>query len=167
MTTFAYPLAQRPMMLRSLVVADLMTHSPLAFEKQMPIPKAAALLQFNGLDAAPVIDEHRRLVGIVTSASCAAWEEFSLRSAPHGFSLEELDSTPLWEISSPIIESVREDGPADEVIDRLAERRARRIYVVNDRDELVGVVSVADLIRHLTQRVDGQRVSRAGAALLC
>jgi CBS-domain-containing membrane protein len=167
MTTFAYPLAQRPMMLRSFVVAKLMTPTPLAFEKQMPIQKAAALLKFNGLDAAPVIDEHRRLVGIVSSASCAAWEEFSLRSAPHGFGLEELDSTPVWEISSPVVESVREDASADEVIDRLAERRARRIYVVNDQGELVGVVSVADLIRHLTQRVDGQRVSRAGAALLC
>ena len=167
MTTFAYPLAQRPMMLRSFVVAELMTPNPLAFEKQMPIQKAAALLQFNGLDAAPVIDEHGRLEGIITSASCAAWEEFSLRSAPHGFGLEELDLTPVWEISSPVVESVREDAPADDVIDRLAQRRARRIYVVNEHHELVGVVSVADLIRHLTERVDCQPVSRAGAALLC
>jgi CBS domain-containing membrane protein len=167
MTTFAYPRAQRPMMLRSFVVADLMTSNPLAFEKQMPISKTAALLQFNGLDAVPVIDEHRRLVGVVTSASCAAWEEFSLRSAPHGFGREELDSTPVWEISNPVVESVREDAPADEVIDHLAQRRGRRIYVVNQRHELVGVVSVADLIRHLTERVNGRPVSRAGAALLC
>jgi CBS-domain-containing membrane protein len=167
MATFAYPFAPRPMMLRSFVVAELMTPNPLAFEKQMPIQKAAALLQFNGLDAAPVTDEHGRLVGIITSASCAAWDEFSLRSAPHASGLEDLDLTPVWEISSPVFESVRADAPADEVIDRLAERRARRIYVVNERHELVGVVSVADLIRHLTQRVDGQPVSRAGAALLC
>jgi CBS-domain-containing membrane protein len=155
------------MMLRSFVVAELMTPNPLAFEKQMPIQKAAALLHFNGLDAAPVIDEHGRLTGIITSASCDAWEEFSLRSAPHGVVREDLDLTPVWEISSPVFESVREDAAADEVIDRLAERRARRIYVVNESHELVGVVSVADLIRHLTERVDGQPVSRAGAALLC
>ena len=167
MTTFAYPLAQRPMMLRSFVVAELMTPNPLSFEKQMPIQKAAALLQFNGLDAAPVIDEHGRLEGIITSASCAAWEEFSLRSAPHRFGLEELDLTPVGEITSPVFESAREDAPADEVMDRLAQRRARRIYVVNERHELVGVVSVTDLIRHLTERVDGRPVSRAGAALLC
>jgi CBS-domain-containing membrane protein len=133
----------------------------------MPIQKAYALLQFNRLDAAPVVDERHRLAGIVSAANCAAWEEFSLRSAPHGFGRIELDLTPVWEISSPTIESVRDHAPADEVIDRLAERRARRIYVVNDGDELVGVVSVADLIRHLTERVDGQPVSRAGAALLC
>jgi CBS-domain-containing membrane protein len=73
----------------------------------------------------------------------------------------------VWEISNPVVESVREDAPADEVIDHLAQRRGRRIYVVNQRHELVGVVSVADLIRHLTERVNGRPVSRAGAALLC
>jgi CBS-domain-containing membrane protein len=155
------------MVLRSFDVAELMTPNPLAFEKQMPIQKAAALLQFNGLDAAPVIDEHGRLVGVVTSTACAAWEEFSLRSSPHGFGREVLDLTPVLEISGPVVESVREDTPADEVIDRLAERRARRIYVVNERHELVGVVSLTDLIRHLAERVDHQPVSRASAALLC
>jgi CBS domain-containing protein len=167
MTTFAYPITPRPMVLRSFVVADLMTPNPLALEKHMPIQKAAGLLEFNGLDAAPVVDERGRLVGIVTSASCAAWEEFSVRSAPHGLVREDLDLTPVWEITGPVVESVREDAPADEVLDRFANRRARRIYVVNQRHELVGVFSMADLIRHLTQRADDQSASEAGAALLC
>ena len=167
MTTFANPVAPRPMMLRSFAVAEIMTPNPLAFEKQMPIQKAFALLQFNRLDAAPVVDEHRRLAGIVTAASCAAWEEFSLRSSPHGFVPKELDMTPVWEISSSAVQRVRENASADEAIDRLAERRVRRIYVVNDYDELVGVVSMADLIRHLTQRASRPQVSKAGAAQLC
>jgi CBS domain-containing protein len=164
MTKFAYPIAPRPTALRAFTVAELMTPNPLAIEKQMPIQKAYALLEVNRLDSAPVVDELRRLVGIVSSASCAAWEEFSLRSLPHGFSREELDFTPVWEISGPIVQCIREDAPASEVIDRLAERRARRVYVVNHRDELVGVVSMSDLIRHLTQRANGPLASRAGVA---
>jgi CBS-domain-containing membrane protein len=167
MTTFANPVARRPLALRSFIVAEIMTPTPLAFEKQTPILKVAGLLQFYGLDAAPVIDEHGRLVGVVTSAACVAWEEFSLRSDPHAFAREDLGSTPVWEISGPVVESIREDQPTDEVIDRLADRRARRIYVVNHRCKLVGVVSMANLIRHLTERTDCQPVSRAGAALLC
>jgi CBS-domain-containing membrane protein len=151
------------MVLRSFAVAELMTPNPLAFESQMPIHKAAALLQFNGLDAAPVVDERGRLVGVVTSAGCAAWEEFSLRSAPRGFVQEDL--TPVREITSPVVESVREAAAADEVMDRFAERRTRRIYVVNEQRELVGVFSVADLIRHLSERCECRPVSRAGAAL--
>lgn len=167
MTTFASTVAPRPMMLRSFTVAEIMTPNPLGFEKQMPIQKAFALLQFNRLDAAPVVDERRRLAGIVTAASCAAWEEFSLRSAPHGFVPKELDATPVWEISSPILERVRESAPVDEAIDRLAERRVRRIYVVDKHDELVGVVSMSDLIRHLSERAPCPQVSKAGAAQLC
>jgi CBS domain-containing membrane protein len=164
MTTFASPVAPRPMVLRSFTVAEIMTPNPLAFEKQMPIQKAFALLQFNKLDAAPIIDEHRRLAGIVTAASCAAWEEFSLRSSPHGFVWEDLDLTPVWEISSPVVESIREDASTHQVIDRLAQQRARRIYVVNNRHELMGVVSMTDLIRHLTERADGPLIARAGGA---
>jgi CBS domain-containing membrane protein len=154
MTTFAYRHASRPMVLRSFTAADVMTPNPLAIEKVAPIQRAYAFLQFNELDASPVVDEHRRLVGIVSIASCAAWDEFSLRSSPHGFSREELDGTPVWEITNPTVESVRDDESTDEVIDRLAQRRARRIYVVNPRRELVGVVSMSDLIRHLTLRSD-------------
>jgi CBS-domain-containing membrane protein len=167
MTTFANPVARRPLALRSFIVAEIMTPNPLAFEKQTPIHNVADLLQLNGLNAAPLIDEHGRLVGVATSVACVGWEEFSLRSCPHAFAREDLGSTPVWEISSPVVESIREDNPTDEVIDRLADRRARRIYVVNNRRVLVGVVSMANLIRHLTERADCQPVSRAGAALLC
>jgi CBS-domain-containing membrane protein len=143
-----------------------MTPNPLAFESHMPIHKAAAQLQFNQLEAAPVIDERRRLAGTVTAASCAAWEAFSLRSSPHGFASAELDRTPVSEISSPVVEYIRDGAPADAAIDRLAERRVRRIYVVNRHDELVGVVSVSDLIRHVTERTT-RPPSKAGGALLC
>jgi CBS-domain-containing membrane protein len=167
MTTFVSQVARRPTMLRSFIVAEIMTPNPLGFEKHMPIQKAFALLQFNQLDAAPIVDERRRLAGIVTAASCAAWEEFSLRSSPHGFVPSELDMTPVWEISSPFVERIRDDAPADDAIDRLAERRVRRIYVVDKHDELVGVVSMADLIRHLTDRAARPQVLKAGAAQLC
>jgi CBS-domain-containing membrane protein len=114
-----------------------------------------------------VIDESGRLVGVVTAAACDAWEEFSLRSSPHGFAPEKLDWTAVFEIASPAALSVRHNAPAREVIDRLVQSRARRIYVVNDWDELVGVVSMSDVLRHLNEDGNPGRVSRAGATHLC
>lgn len=149
MTTFASPVAPRPSMLRSNRVAEIMTPDPIAFEKDMPIQKAYALLRYHNLDAAPVIDEERRLAGVVTAASCAAWEEFSLRSSPHGFVPTEFDGTPVWEITSPIVERIRDNESIEKAVARLAERRVRRLYVVDRDDELVGVVSRSDLLRQL------------------
>lgn len=157
----------RPMTLRSFTVAEIMTPKPLAFEKSLPIQTAFALLQCNRLDAAPLVDERHRLAGIVTVASCAAWDEFSLRCSPHAVDAKGYDKTTVWEISSPVVERVREDASAEEAINRLADRRVRRIYVVNQDDELVGVVSISDLIRHLTERTSRPSVSRTDAALLC
>ena len=163
MTTFAPQVAPRPKVLRSFAAKDLMTRNPLVLEKQIPIRRASALLQIHRLDAAPVVDELGRLVGVITNVSCAAWEESSQRSSAHGFVRDNLYLTPVSKICSPIVESIRDDASNHEVIDRLAERRARRIYVVNKRHELVGVVSISDLIRHLTQRSAGSLSSRATA----
>lgn len=167
MTKLAPRVLPRPTRLRSTRVAEIMTLNPIAFENHMPIQKAWALLKFNQLDCAPVVDEDHRLAGVVTAANCAAWEEFTLRSSPHGCVPAELDMAPVWEISSPVAERISEGAPADEAITRLAERRVRRIYVVNREDELVGVVSMGDLIRHLTERATHPRASTAGASQLC
>jgi CBS-domain-containing membrane protein len=143
-----------------------MTPNPLSFDKNMPILAAFALLKLHELDAAPVIDDSGRLAGVVTAAACATWEEFSLRSSPQGRGPKDLDCTAISKIASPAVESVRHGTPSREVIDRLVQRRARQIYVVNDRNELLGVVSMSDVLRHLNE-VGGRRLPRAGATHLC
>jgi CBS domain-containing membrane protein len=167
MTTFAYPAAPRPMVLRPFTAAELMTRNPVSFDQNMPIQQAFALLKHHRLEAAPLIDEQGRLAGVVTAAACAAWEEFSLRSSRHGFVPEDLDWTAVFEIASADVASVSQSASSREVIERLVERRTRRVYVVNDADMLVGVVSMADVLRHLIAGGDGRVVSRAGAARLC
>jgi CBS-domain-containing membrane protein len=163
MTSFAISNAPRPVLVHSSLVAELMTQKPLAFEKTMPIQKAFALLQFNKLDAAPVVDEHHRLAGVVTSASCHAWEEFTLRSSSDSLIPRHLDVTPVWEISNPNVESIHQDAPASDVIDRLVEGRARRMYVVDSDHALVGVVSIADVVRHFIESADDSAVLKKSA----
>lgn len=151
MTTFAYPVASRPMMLRLSTAAELMTPNPLSFDTNMPIQKANALLTLHELDAAPLVDRAGRLVGVVTSAACAAWEEFTLRASPADTVQELLDWSSVVEIASPAGETIPHDAPSRDVIERLVRSRARRIYVVGEWDELVGVVSMSDVLRHLSE----------------
>jgi CBS-domain-containing membrane protein len=161
MTTFASSIAKRPMMLRLSTAAELMTSDPLSFDKNMPIPKAGALLKLHSLDAAPMTDEFRRLVGVVTASACDAWAEFTLRSSPQRFVQQMHDRTPVAEIANPVVESVRRNTAGQEVVDRLVQRRARRIYVVNDWNELIGVISMSDVLRHLTEAGYSRRAEPA------
>jgi CBS-domain-containing membrane protein len=113
------------------------------------------------------VDEYGRLAGIITSANCAAWDDFSRRSSVHAINREHPDLTPVREISSSAAEHIHEDAPASEVVDRLVNRRARRIYVVNKDSKVVGVVSMADLIRHFIDSGNEFAHSRVRALAMC
>ena len=167
MTQLANSIATRPMSLRLSTAAELMTASPLSFDKKTPIHKASALLKFHNLEAAPVVDEYGRPIGVVTSAACADWQEFCVRSSPHGFISEDFDRTTVAEITNPAVEIVHEHDPSREVIETLHHQRLRRVYVVNDNGELIGVVSTADVFRHLLADGISRRPLGAGGSLLC
>lgn len=159
MTTFTHPISLRPKRLRANCVAELMTVRPLAFEERLPISTALALLQLSGLEAAPIVAEDGRLVGVVNRESFAAWKEFSLRSSPCRPLWEEPDMAPVWLISCPAVESIRDEAPVREIMHRLFRGSARRIYVVDREDRLVGVTSLTDLFRGLLEYDHPEKVA--------
>jgi CBS domain-containing protein len=129
------------------LAAELMTPNPLAFHGRTPIQKASALLKLHVLDAAPMIDDSSRLVGLVTAAACVDWEEFTLRSARNEFTPHDLGPATVSEIAIPAPVSVAATASTREVIALFLEYRDRRIYVTNECGELVGVISMSDVLR--------------------
>jgi CBS domain-containing protein len=158
MTTLANAVAMRPMVLRLSTAAELMTRNPLSLDKSLPISAAIALLDSTGLAEAPMVDELNRPEGVVARAACTDWQEFGVRSSPYGVTSEGLDQTTIAQIANPIIKTVHSDDHFREVIEKLLRSRLRRVYVVNDAEELIGVVSITDVLRHLLVGDDGQRV---------
>jgi CBS-domain-containing membrane protein len=167
MNARASSIATRSLTLRLSTAAELMTPNPLSNKQGDSLQTVAALLSFHELDAAPVTDDAGRLVGLVSAEACAAWEAYSRRSSPHGWSAADLDETDISEIVSPIVKHVRDDATPQEVIAMLSQQKARRAYVVNSADELVGVISVTDVLRLVGNGSSPKRVYRAAAALLC
>jgi len=163
MINSALPPVLWPNALRSRTVAEIMTPDLLAFGKQMPIQKATALLRFNELEAAPVVDDLGRLAGVVTLESCVAWEDFSRRSSAQGAPYDYPDLTPVMDISSAAVDRIREDASASDVIEPLIKRWARRIYVVDSDSKVVGVVSMTDLVRHFIENANDLAPSGACA----
>src|SRR4029079_3195299 len=134
----ANSIATRSMMLRLSTAAELMTPNPLSFTQGESLQKVAALLSFHELDAAPVTDDDGRLVGLVSADACAAWEAYSRRTSPHGFSAADLDETDISEIVSPVVQRGRDGVASQDVIDLLRQVKARRVYVVNAENDLLG-----------------------------
>ena len=117
----------RPKVLRLSTAAELMTANPLSFHKGDSLHKVAALLDFHGLEAAPVVDHSGRLVGLVSAHACAVWAEFSRRSSPHGFSAADLNETDISDIVNPVVETVRENASGQDVLEMFARGHVRRV----------------------------------------
>jgi CBS domain-containing protein len=149
MTALTYPIVPQPVALRTAGEAKLTMRNPLAFEVHTPIQQVAETLRQHALEAAPVVDDSGRLVGVVTAEACNAWEEFTLRSARDRFSSGSLGSTAVWEITSPNAASIREGFSRREILELFVHQRHRRVYVTNRRNELVGVISMSDILRCL------------------
>jgi CBS domain-containing protein len=149
------------MALRLSTAAELMTRKPLSFDKNMPIHAAIALFDSNGLSEAPVVDEFNRPEGVITRAACVDWQEFCVRSSPYGFTSDGFDQTTVAEIGNPVIKTVHSDDDTRKVIEKLLRSRLRRVYVVNDAEELIGVVSITDVLRHLLAGTNDQTVECA------
>ena len=165
MTTFAQVRAMRPLVLRPATAGEMMNSRPLVFEASMPVQKAAGLLKHHRLEAAPVVNDEGRPLGVVTAAACAAWEDYTRRSAPQGAARP--DWTAVAEIANPNIDLAPLTAQSAELIELFVERSSRRIFIVDQAGVLVGVVSMSDIARQLSESNLSWPARRASALHLC
>lgn len=147
---------------------DVMTQHPGAISQDATSMEAAALLCARRFSALPVIDEVGRPVGVLNGSDLVRHQTAvasRLRpmlapadgpSSPFGG--EDLkamcrilaeDRTPVREIMTPVVHLVRTDTPARRVAESLLELDVHRLYVVDEDDTLVGVISALDVLRLL------------------
>ena len=90
-----------------------------------------------GFGGMPIVDDERRLVGIVT--------EFDLLDAlDRGLLLSELTAQ---QIMTGVLISVRKDMDAQRLIHLLKTNHLIRVPVVDQEDRLVGIVARRDILR--------------------
>ncbi len=54
--------------LKDAVVAEIMTRNPITVPASGPLPKAARVMLENKITAIPVVDDNRKMVGIITTS---------------------------------------------------------------------------------------------------
>jgi CIC family chloride channel protein len=126
---FSFPL------LNSLAVRDAMTTSPLIFTPGVRVDEAATILAARGLHGAPVIDDHKRLLGVVTTIDIDRVSELDRGST----TIESiLNSEPL---------TISSDATLDVAFESLATHEIGWMPVVDGREpKLIGTVSASDIV---------------------
>jgi len=148
--------------------ADLMTAQIVSIDQAAPLRQAVATLVDRKFSAAPVIDEAGRPVGVVSITDVLIHDrnkfaytrpvpEYYLKSdlqgaigePAGGFQVEVPDRTPVRELMTPIVFSVRPETPARQVIEEMLQLRVHRLFVIDTDGVLVGVISMSDVLRRL------------------
>jgi CBS domain-containing protein len=115
---------------------DIMTRSLITLHRRDSIKKAIALFIDHGISGAPVVEESTgKMVGLVS--------EYDLILAMHslGAGLDVQDAMKTR------ILSVQETTPVAEIADIMLEHKIRRVPVVNDTGQPVGIISRREILR--------------------
>jgi len=141
----------------SMTVADVMTRNVVTVEPATPVREVVADLLTRSFRALPVIDPDRKVVGIITNGDLVRRGGLTVRLDL----LKTLDTPELHERLATMIAHHQE---ASEVMTRdvvtvpegmnvrhaadvMIRRRLKRLPVVSDTGQLVGIVSRVDLLR--------------------
>jgi len=127
-------------------VGQLMTSDPVLATVDMPLPEAAALMDFFGVSGLPVIDWSGALVGVLsqsdlirvraTESLWARWSALQVRNAM---------TTPA--------RSVTRDARIGYAARMMEELGIHRLVVTDDDGETpIGVLSVTDLVHAMADR---------------
>lgn len=128
-------------------VREAMTASPRAVQVSTSAVEAARLMASEDVGSLPVV-EGNRLVGMVTDRDLV-FQVLANERDPATATVGEICSR------EPV--TVRAHEPLDDALRRMAKEQVRRVPVV-EGDELVGIVSQADVARVADSQATGQMV---------
>ena len=154
----ALPLAERAAQVASLAgrphrAADLMTSDPVTLGARTPLAQAAAAMADRNLKRLPVVDEQGRLVGMVSRSDLLATIAEGLRQRPdEPLPLPAGAPTTVGEMMLRDVPTVHRDTPLATTIERLLETAKRRVVVVDDAGQVVGIITDGDVLRRAAQR---------------
>jgi CBS domain-containing protein len=159
-----------PLRLHAVLAEDVMTPNPVSVREELNVHEAVVFLTERRISAAPVINEAGRPVGVVSEADILRhnrehaehlyWlpqkevdRELTLPTGEHlsgkSFEVEVPDVTRVKDIMNPVIYAVRRTTHIYEVVSQLVKRRIHRLFVVDEDNSLVGVITTLDILSRL------------------
>lgn len=135
------------------LVSDVMTHTVIAVGRDAPFKDIVKLMEQWKVSALPVLEGEGRVIGVVSEADLLPKEEFR-DSDPDRFTqlhrlsdLAKAGGLSAGELMSSPAVTVHPGSTLAQAARIMAQRKVKRLPVVNDEGMLEGVISRADLLK--------------------
>jgi CBS domain-containing protein len=113
---------------------EIMTSNVTTASRAMTLREVAALMRDGDMGSLPVTED-KKLIGIVTD------RDIVVRAIADGREA----STPIGEVMTTEIYSMRENDFVFEAIRLMGDRQVRRVPIINEAGELAGIIAMADV----------------------
>jgi CBS domain-containing protein len=119
----------------TMLVKDLMTPAPVYCKASDSVARVAKLMAEHDCGCIPVC-EGTKVIGIITDRDVTT-RVVAARKNP--------ELLPVTDVMTRTVYTVSEDQDADAAIDMMKTAQVRRLPVLDDDDELVGIIAPSDL----------------------
>ena len=113
---------------------EIMTRNVKTASREMTLREVATLMRDGDMGAMPVVEDGK-LVGIVTD------RDIVVRAIADGKDA----STAIGDVMTTEVFAARENDFVFEAIRLMGDRQVRRVPIINDAGELVGIIAMADV----------------------
>jgi len=117
-------------------VRDVMTRDPQCVGERDSIVDAARIMQSADTGVVPVVDDGRKIVGMITD------RDIVVRLIAEG---KDVQKARVNDVMTKSVRKVNEDAAINDVVELMSNAQIRRVPVVDKNDQIVGIVSLADL----------------------
>lgn len=143
-----------------MLVKDFMIKDVYVMEKNESLKALLQLMVEKKIGGVPVVDKENKLAGIISDGDVLRALKPKTYVGYYYYYKEKLDDNILEGANLPIkalmhkkVVTVNENADMEEALKLLASHRFKKIPVVNDRHELVGIVSRGDMLRKLREKL--------------
>lgn len=136
----------------AMTVRDIMTKSPASCTRDSSLQDVARLMVEHDCGAIPVVaggGQKNKPIGVVTD------RDITVRLVARG--QNPLEKTAGDAMTESTI-TIRENGSIEQCAQLMEEHQVRRLIVINDDGNIVGICAQADLARHADEELTGEVV---------
>jgi CBS domain-containing protein len=152
--------------LEELVVADVMTRNVAVIPAAATMDEAAQLLASLGVSGAPVVDNERRCIGVLSAADFLRYQQGEPKNPPARSDVR-CQHLPWDSVLSQMTVPVRTVWLAESMMhaaELMCKENIHRLIVVDDLANPIGVVSTLDVVSAVVHAVDEGRQEQRSAA---
>ena len=130
--------------LENILVRDIMTKSVISVDSSATAHDAAKMMEKSKIGAI-VVFENNLPVGIITD------RDFAIKITAHAYPID----TPVRRIMSSPLVTITSNSPFWVGAELMNSRKIRRLVVVDD-EQVVGIITITDLVDHFIRHVKSE-----------